>query len=708
MVPSRRLASLVAGFGMFAPVLLGAGPVGAQEAPSGKFRDQTSVRLIEVPVEVTVGGDPLRDLQADQFTVLVDGKRVALTAFEQIDLGADGAATIEGGAGHERMATLPAVARRRVLFLFDLNGGSLERLADAKSAATDMLGQLTPTDLVAVGSFSASKGVELLLHYSPDRHQVREAVARIDKISPIGAQDPLKMSLGIDVGRTGPEYLDMPGSRAQANRREAKTYQILNDQADRRREQADAVTYLRQLGEIRRICESVEGRKHVLFFSEGFDEQLLTGTTDDQERMELQRAVSESREIWKVQSDEYFGSNQVASGVDQVVEALRRADCALHTVDLAGLRVGGAAEGTRPVGASGLFALADGTGGTYFENLNKMGQAVEALIERTQVAYLLAFQSPDVKPDGKFHKIKVEAQGLPKSARIHHRPGFFAPDAKRGPSGIEQVLAMGARLFDDRRPGELGMRAAAFALEDPGPDGRANVPLLVEIDAFKTESGAAPVDVLIYAFDKDGAVRDVVAQRFGWDPAAGRRGIKALVPLLLPGGRVTLRVLARDPASGSTALAVVDVDVPSRNPLRDSALLAALVPSTLDDWQPARAQRQDFPTPSEHPFVLAESFYAPAVNPRVTASSTLPVVLLGDDLKTSILLDANGRKLAELPLLAVKEERSPQGYGRFLREIQLPDALAAGAYSLTLGGHRVPFTVVAAGDPTLTLLPSWR
>jgi VWFA-related protein len=703
------LAAMAAGTAIAQPSAAQKPP--AAQPPAEKFRDQTSVVLIEVPVEVTLGGEPVRDLRADQFTILVDGKSVAVTGFEQIDVGATGAEQIEGGAGAERVQSLPAVARRRLLFLFDLNAKSVGRLGMARDAATAMLEQLTPTDLVAVGTFSAAKGIELALHYSPDRQQVRDAVARLGKGQPLAARDPLKLIL-----RTNDDMasgsIDMPGTRGMAEGRDpgqkeaAIEAQYLSDRGVRSREQGDAVTFLRDITSVGEICRSVEGRKHVVLFSEGFDEQLIGGTTDEDERQDLQRTASENGEFWKIDSDHYFGSQRVASGIDKVVDALRRADCSLHTVDLAGMGAAGSVAGKSAKGTGGLFALSAGTGGTHFENFNQIGQAVDELLERTQVAYLMAFQADDIKPDGKFHKIKVEAKGLPKGARIHHRPGFFAPDAKRAPDGLEQVLAMGNRLFDDRRTGELGMRAAAFALEDPGKDGRANVPLLIEIDAFKKESGAAPIDVLIYAFDKDGSVADVVAQRFAWDLAAGSRGLKALVPLLLPAGQVTLRVLAREPATGATALAVVDLVVPSRNVAADSALLAALVPSTFDGWQPARAQRVDLPTPPDHPFVIAESFYAPAVNPRVTAASTMPLILLGEDLYETTLFDADGKKVADLTLTAVKSERSQKGYGLYLREITLPKGLANGAYSLTVGDQRVPFTVVAAGDPSLTPLSS--
>jgi VWFA-related protein len=705
MAIARNASRLVLGMLVLGWAL--AGPTLAQEAPGKKFRDQTTVVLIEVPVEVTLAGEPVRDLRAEQFTVYVDGDRVPISGFEQVDVGAAFTEKVSGGAAPHN---LPAVARRRLLFLFDLNAGSVGRLAKAQEAASSMLAHLAPSDLVGVGTFSAAKGLELLLHYSPDRQQARDAVARIGQSQPLLARDPLKLSL-VD-SDISPPNLDMPGTRGMAGSRESVEnsidYQVIADRAARNRDQADAVTFLRQISTIADICRGVEGRKHVVLFSEGFDEQLIGGTTDDAERQEMQRRVSENGEYWRVDSDAYFGSQRVASHLDKVIDVLRRSDCALHTVDLAGLRADGGVAGDRAKGTGGLFALAAGTGGTHFENFNEIGVAVDELLQRTQVAYLLAFQADGIKSDGKFHKIKVETNGLPRNARVQHRPGFFAPDAERGKSGLEQMLAMGARLFDDRRPGELGLRAAAFALEDPGMERRANVPLLLEIDAFTKGSGPAPVDVLIYAFDKDGAVRDVVGQRFAWDPAAGPRGIKALVPLLLPAGQVTLRVLAREPATGATGLSVVDVVVPSRGPAGDTDLLAALVPSTFEGWQPARAQRKDLPTPPEHPFVLAESFYAPAVNPRVAAASTLPVVLLGEDIAHSTLLDGAGRKVAELPLAALKSERSQQGYGRFLREVTLPSTLVAGAYSLTIGDRRIAFTVVAAGDPGLTPIAVWR
>ena len=67
------------------------------------------------------------------------------------------------------------------------------------------------------------------------------------------------------------------------------------------------------------------------------------------------------------------------------------------------------------------------TGGSHTRNINDIGDAIDAVLRRTGVTYLLSFQPKDLPDDGKYHKLKVKLNGAPKGARVAHRPGYYAP-----------------------------------------------------------------------------------------------------------------------------------------------------------------------------------------------------------------------------------------------------------------------------------------
>lgn len=655
--------------------------------PSRKFADSARVVVMEVPVEVSVQGSPLRGLRAEQFQLRVDGGKQELLGFEEVELGRPADAPALLGQDSPRLAEPPNAGRRRLLLVFDLSSGSPSAVGRSQEAAAELLGQLAPSDLVGVGTFSRSRGFELLLHYTPDLGQVRSSLAALGTGQIVEARDPLKMVANVDSGMSGNAIL-MPGVQAALNAEGSREMQNMADRSQGAKDAGDAIVQMQQLGALSEVCRSIGGRKHVVLFSAGFDEALLTGTQDNDRRDELSRIASEQGQIWNVNSDEYFGNRRVTGALDKLVEVLRRGDCILHTVDTSGLRSGGSVAGNAPGGqGGGLFALAKGTGGTYFENFNQLGGAMAELLEQTSSSYLLSFQIAGLESDGKFHKLRVEVDGLPRGARVSHRLGFFAEDAKKPASPVQQVLALGSRLFDDRRPGELSLRAAAWAMDEQA-GGNHYVPMIVEVGAPAGLAAPLPLDLFVYAFDDKGAARDVVAQRFVYDPAAGAAGLRALLPMLLPPGRYSLRVLARENLDGRTGLAVVPLEV-------GRSAKAVMVPEEVGPWQLALASRRN--APAGHPFSFGSSFFSPAIAPRIGAPGQLPLVLVGLDPEFARVLDEGRREVGRIQFRDLLTRRGSDGQFRSKTDAALP-ALPPGRYLLELEGLLLPFEVVA-GEP---------
>ena len=99
------------------------------------------------------------------------------------------------------------------------------------------------------------------------------------------------------------------------------------------------------LSELADQLATVQGRKHVVYFSEGFDSASLLGTDNVERTQELNQQTA-SGEFWRVDSDERFGDLGTQQGVFDMLDQFRRCDCTIQAVDIGGVRADGDFERT--------------------------------------------------------------------------------------------------------------------------------------------------------------------------------------------------------------------------------------------------------------------------------------------------------------------------------------------------------------------------
>jgi hypothetical protein len=83
-----------------------------------------------------------------------------------------------------------------------------------------------------------------------------------------------------------------------------------------------------------------------------------------------------------------------------------------------------------------LGELADATGGTLFHNNNDFDEGFRLLSSPPSSSYLLGFSPQQLKPDGKFHTLKVTVKDTEK-VTVQARKGYFAP--KHEPNEADQA-----------------------------------------------------------------------------------------------------------------------------------------------------------------------------------------------------------------------------------------------------------------------------
>ncbi len=408
------------------------------------FSGNAQVLAVEVPVQVVRDGEPVRGLQAGDFQVWEGRRRLPITGFEALDLTAAG-----------RGADAPSAARRHFLLLFDLAFSQPKAIVKARRAAAGLLSHLHPTDLVAVATYSASRGPQLVLGFTADRRQIDAALGGLGLFDlTASAADPLRLVLqevlGVDNAALGAaprvtrdplaEVVD-PGV---LSRLELVTHPV--EQADRVALKARVELFTRSFAELARQISAVEGRKYMVFLSEGFDVGLLQGTSD-RERQEEMRENMLNGESWRDSSEERYGLTEVSNAVERMLEEFRRADCAIQAVDIGGVRAGADLGAPRLGGRDSLLVMARGTGGELYEGYNDLGVAMNQMLARTGVTYVLAVE-PERPPSsaaagaaaGVFHPLRVELTRPVHGARLVHRAGYYPPKpyAERDP--IEKLL----------------------------------------------------------------------------------------------------------------------------------------------------------------------------------------------------------------------------------------------------------------------------
>jgi VWFA-related protein len=662
---------------MLAASLMLSGSAVAEEA----FEETTQVVAVEVPVQVIRDGEPVRGLTVDDFELWDGREKQTITGFERVDLA-------ELSAQAVAREELPVSARRHFLVLFDLTFSDAKAVVQARRAAQDMVDALHPSDLVAVASFSARQGPRFVLGFTSDRRQIAAALNSLGYSDLLDSRptDPLRLL----VSEKGEDSSPMAGE-AEA------ILQLIVDAANESRagEMSRAVRDMsRSLTEFAHILSGVNGRKYVVFLSEGFDPALLQGD-EDQGDLFTSAAQTFGGKSGQADSDSRYGNGQNLNAVERMLEELRRADCVVQAVDIAGLRGQGDLAGVKLRGQDMLLNFAKGTGGELYENTNNLGGAMQQMLRRTGMTYVLTFQPEKVGRPETFHNLRVEVKNQPRGTRVVHRPGWYAPKPFAARSPLEKMMSAASQLLGGEEGGPIG--TAILAAPFRSGSERAYVPVLLEVDGPSllagTPGGTLPAEIYVYALDPQGAVHGYVAQTVGLDvakvgPALRQSGLKFFGHLDLPPGEYRLRALVRNGATGATTVKSFPLTVPAFAEA-GPVLLPPFFPEPANKWlilrEAPRPGRTEVDSEVDYPFLAGDEPYVPASEPVLVPGQEARLALVvyhltaGDVRVRAQVLGADGRELQGGRLRLLEHRAGPPD--RLLAAYD-PPRLPPGAYRL--------------------------
>jgi VWFA-related protein len=675
-----------------------------QRRAQEQFSDVTSVTVVEVPVNVwRKGGEPVRGLTADDFEVFEGRKQQEIVGFDVIDLGQEDIESKE----------VPATGRRYFMAYFDLSYSDPSAIGRATEAAADLvLNDLHPTDMVAVATYTRGDGPQLVLRFTPDRNQIRQA---IETLGLVGTEskvtDPLGLLIADMEGPTAESGggAGRAGVDSQAEFVESlRAVRVLEQQASRGEQASRLAERMSGLGMMAQVMGSIDGRKHFVYFSEGFDSELIFGrdVTDIRGNTEDVQAV-ESGATWQVDNQARFGDSQTRGIVDGAIEAMRRCDCTIEAIDIGVMQAG-----SKDMNLDALRYLASETGGDAYANFNDLGGAMGEMLDRTSVTYVLAYQAEPAtgKDAGEYRPIRVKLKGSQRGTEIAHRPGYFParPYAERSP--IEKQLQAAQQVIGGAPGGDFGVSVLAGAFP---ASGKAYVPVLIEVDGPSVMRGfdgdVLPLEVYVYAQDRQGIVRGYFGRPIGLDPstsgaALSETGVKYWGHLDLAPGRYDIRVLVRNAANGQSSLQIADVTVPEGD---EVVLLPPMQPDDLQRWVFVREEEKDQRKDVEFPFLSQGQPYVPTARPTLAPRKDNVVHMVAYNVGDAppaiggLLVDAQGNVVAE-PKVKLSGQPTTSGEVTRFDATVNPGKVDAGDYTLVLkldgsdgdgGTARVPVRV---------------
>jgi VWFA-related protein len=643
-----------------------------QTQPPTVFRTGTTAVLLDIVVR-DKRGRPVRDLRADEITVLEDGATREVRSFRLIEGAPAEAGLTAPGTG----VVQPDPLRRVTLvsFVFDHLGQNAKKLA--QKAAGDFLAKPMPAGQWAA-VFRLDNRLHMLQDFTRDPARLHAAVERAtsavlkeDAPALPGAsrerdRDATYAKIGDqDVGANERRTIGSDAADAQF-RETIQRMQALASTIDTA-QRGHATFY--PLMALAKAQAGLEGRKAILFFSEGMQvpssvEEAFKAAISEANRANVSIYAIDARGLDTGRDLQAAGAALDKAGrVSQQAMAKRGADgTSIDEVLNDELVVSSLKSNTQSV----LRELAESTGGTLIANSNDPGKGLDRVTSDLSSYYEVAYVPTSGEADGSFRKIEVRVSR--KGVDVTSRSGYFALPASDTTPLLPYELPLLAAAAATPAPHAFDFQAGAFRFHET-PRGRqftlvAEVPiasLAVEEDR-KAKRYHITFNVMALVKDAAGTVVERLSNTYPLEgplanlPALQRGNVVFRRQLWLGPGRYTLTTVVRDQNADKVSVRHLPLRVFPEAPGVDVSTVAVVKrvdkagaePDTVED--PFR----------DGPMRIAPSLATPiskAANSQISAF----VVLYPD------------RTIAEAPNLTIEFAQGSSIVGRATPALDAPD-----------------------------------
>jgi len=399
-------------------------PLVIARAQTGTYKFETTTQLVVVNLSVKGrSGAPIEKLKASDFTVTEDGKPQQIKVFEYQRL--------EEAAVSEPKPVLtaapqPAVSnqiapakpgevkykdRRLLVLFFDQAGMPVADQIRSRQAAIKFLqSQITPSDLVAIMSYSTTLNV--LQDFTNDRDLLAGVI--------------WKLALGDTGMANGSTGDDSEGDTGAAYTQDDTEFNIFNTD----RQLAALESAVRMLG-------SLSEKKALVYFASGMSR---TGIDNQaQLRATINAAIRNNVAFYPIDARGLVASAPLG-------------DATQASPGGQGM-YSGSSQRTAQSNFQGqqetLYTLAADTGGKALLDNNDLSLGIVQAQKDISSYYILGYYSSNTALDGRYRRIKVQIAGN-LSARLDYRSGYFAAkDFKRFSESDRERQLQEALMLDD-------------------------------------------------------------------------------------------------------------------------------------------------------------------------------------------------------------------------------------------------------------------
>ncbi|MGD1072844.1 MAG: VWA domain-containing protein [Bryobacteraceae bacterium] len=217
-----------------------------------------------------------------------------------------------------------------------------------------------------------------------------------------------------------------------------------------------------------------------------------------------------------------------------------------------------------------MAELADGTGGTFFQNSNDLTRGIDRLSATPDVYYVLGYAPQNLKMDGAYHSIKVTVK-LPPGLSTRARRGYYAP--RHAPDAAEEAKEEISQALFSRevvRDIPVEMHTQFFKASEV----EARLAVLARVDVrklrFRKTDGRNGNEMTVVSglFDRNGnfvqGITKTVTMRLKDETLAGKlnSGVTVRSDFKVTPGTYVIRIVVRDAEGQMMAAQNGAVEIP--------------------------------------------------------------------------------------------------------------------------------------------------
>lgn len=517
----------------------------AQNSQEGVYQSQTvlraNTRLVVVDVVATDNkGQPVKELQAQDFTVLENGTPQKISDFTFHHPG-ESQALPQARLAQNVVSNAPQFKSGSLnVILFDSVNGDLAAHAYARDQLVQFLSSSELGQPLAI--FALQNQVKLLHDFTTDRAALKESVEHY--------KPPVQSSMTESIE-----------SRASA----------FSNQGNYHTNERDIETTLNQLNVLAKILKGYPGRKNLIWLSESFPlvlfpESSLRSSISGQDLRSAEASGGGPSSFENLQTSAPFKS--YAELVRKVADALMDAQVAVYPVD-----AGALGRDSHLAAQHTMNDVAAWTGGEAFINRNDLAVSMRTSIDDGSTYYTLEYYPSNKKWDGEFRSIRVKTNRP--GVKLRYRLGYYAVDPeKENKDETDKLAETVSRAMEFDTPSYTAVRFQAGVMPPSEKNKKVVVNFAVDPHTVSFEHRSdglehAKVGCVVWAYGKDKekpTMAKEVTQNAGLKPEVYKQLMSQYFPckqeIDLKPGTYTLRLAVIDRTTNQIGTANAPITVP--------------------------------------------------------------------------------------------------------------------------------------------------